>query len=328
MEPPALPRVSIILPLPQNESVPEPVLSALQRQSYHADKWEMLPAPYTEGENEFWDERIPPKTPGAAINEAVALATGSILVLLGPACIPAQNWLEALVAPLAAGQAHVAQGIVQMTPTSTASRFAALEQMETLREWSREGARLGIDHNNVAILRERWDRAGPCNTLVRTLDGLDRDLAYRLDIARAKGVLAAGARVVRSSDERFSTLAARHYALAHDVGMLVAAYGVGVLSSNHRPATVKMQTGLVVLWVTNLFLLAVAPPDAWFYANAVFFLVFLVSTTGLCTLALRTDRKLFWFLPVLVLLRAAVTACGFFAGWVRHQLARLHHERP
>lgn len=321
------PSVSVLVPVRNQPRWIEGCYLALKQQDYPRGLVEIIviDCGSTDGTAELarrWPGSMLCDRPvplGEAIDAAAARARGEVLALTHPTCVPSQQWLRNLIQPLLTPEtdADATQGTTASWQRAPVARFAALEAAQTIEEWTKLEELRSVDCASLAVRRQRWDQAGPSSRLVATLEGYNLDLAWRLDQARARIVLAPHAVAYQRHDETLAAWLARQYQLAHDAGMLMGERGLGVLAHSRQPGNTKIQAGLVMLTLVNLLLLLAASPDFYFYANLTLFLLFLLSAGGQAWYCRRRDPLLLPWLPALLLARATVTALGFLVGWAR-----------
>jgi cellulose synthase/poly-beta-1,6-N-acetylglucosamine synthase-like glycosyltransferase len=115
--------------------------------------------------------------PYVARNLGVSLARGEILAFTDVDCTPAETWIEAGLAALAASKADMVSGPVEI-PLPPRPSAAALLDSSRFLDQERYARDLGIGATaNLVVRRELVDRVGPFNE--RLLSGGDREFGLR-----------------------------------------------------------------------------------------------------------------------------------------------------
>jgi GT2 family glycosyltransferase len=170
------PFVSVIVPVYRDADGIRRCLAALRRQSYPADRYEVLvvdngsepPVELEPGEGPAVHLLVEPEPSSyAARNRGVRAARGEVLAFTDADCVPAADWLERGVAAVSrSGSSGVVGGRIELTFGDERRKTAAelLEQAIAFRQdqWV-ERLRFGATAN-VIVRREVFERVGPFDT--------------------------------------------------------------------------------------------------------------------------------------------------------------------
>lgn len=185
--PSAKPKVSIIIPVFNDQDGLDIALSSLQSQTYPSDSFEVLVVdngscpPIRISDFEGLRVRILQcETPGsyAARNAGAEAASGEIFAFTDADCSPCKEWLERGVASLTAGKGKwVVGGDVRFVPTESPAAVALYQITTGFGQESNIQEHGFSATANLICTRTQFDAVGPFDP--RLLSGGDREWCWR-----------------------------------------------------------------------------------------------------------------------------------------------------
>lgn len=246
----------------------------------------------------------------AARNAGAYAAQGDIIVFLDSDCVPAPDWLENLVAPLAWDDVVGGSGYVRTRQRSLLPRFVQLEYDERYERVAQREYIDFISSATAAYQREAFIEAGGFDTAM--LGAEDVDLSFRLAGAGRKLVFVPDAVVYHTHPETLQAYVIRKFKYAFWRANVYGRYPRKVADDSRTPHTQKLQ-----ILLSPLVGMSILGSVLWRPLRLVAALTsagFLASSAGFVKRVWRADPLVALVAPFLQLVSAWAAAAGLAAG--------------
>ncbi len=243
--------------------------------------------------------------PGAARNAGARTATGWILLFTDADCVPAPDWLEKMLAPMADPEVIGVKGVYQTFQNDLWARLAQLEFEERYEKLASHDEIDFIDTYSGAYRKSAFMAADGFNTELRQNE--DVDLAFRLKKSGARFIFAPEAKVAHTHREGWLAYASLKYWRGYWRMRIYRKHLQKAGNDTYTPWTLKAQLALLVLF-----------PVALFSKQLRFFwkVLWLGTCIPLARLALPERVSLAAVTPLFCLVRGVALLSGMAAGLV------------
>ena len=312
--------VSIVVPTFNGALRIEACLDALQRQqTERAFQILVVDDGSTDGTagivKQFAGVRVihqPNAGPAAARNRGAREAGASILLFTDDDCIPAQNWIDAMLAPFTDPEVVGAKGVYRTRQKPIIARFVQIEYEDKYRLMSPEKDIDFIDTYSAAFRRDRFLEMGGYDTSFPVACAEDVELSYRMSARGWKMRFVPDAMVGHTHPERLESYLRKKYKFAYWRMLAVRKNPAKGVKDSHTPQVMKLQ---ILLWpALALAALTDLTTHARFSATQLVLLLFLLSTLPFVLRAVRKDAAVGLLSPLLLAARSGAQFLGAFRG--------------
>lgn len=264
--------------------------------------------------------------PAAARNLGVSHAQGEILLFTDADCVPAQNWIEAMVGPFVDAEIVGAKGVYRTWQKELVARFVQLEYEDKYDRMRREPYIDFIDTYSAAYRKTVFQKNGGFDPAFPQASGEDIDFSWRLSRRGYNMVLAPNAVVYHRHVASVLDYVRRKYYVGYWRVLMYRHHPGKMMSDSHTPQTLKLQVGLAGLLVATLLGAILWRELLWVSLAIVG--IFVASTLPFDVKAARKDITVATVAPGLLFLRAIALGVGFAVGLLGHLIGRLKHHGP
>ena len=250
--------------------------------------------------------------PAAARNRGANEAKAKVLLFTDDDCIPAPNWLDAMLEPFADSGVVGVKGAYRTKQKSLIARFVQLDYEDRYRLMAGFDQIDFIDTYSAAFRRDNFLQMGGYDTRFLVACAEDVDLSYRMSAQGWKMKFAPGAIVNHTHPDTLAGYFGKKYKFAFWRVVALRKNPAKAVKDSHTPQIMKLQ-----LLLTPSLLLAVAFDLAlrpMIPASALVILAFLCSTSPFALRAAKKDRLAGLLSPALIGLRACAQFFGVVAG--------------
>ncbi len=256
--------------------------------------------------------RQPNQGPAVARNLGVQQAQGAIVLFTDADCVPAANWLEQMVAPFADAEIVGSKGVYRTRQPGLVPRFVQVEYQERYDQMERAHYIDFVDTYAAAYRRQVFLQHNGFDTSFPTASVEDQELSFRLAKRGYKMVFVAGAVVYHRHPPTLGAYVRRKYKTAYWKALVLRLHPEKAVRDSHTPGSLKVQMGLVCIFVPVLVLGAVL--GAFWPAFGIMLLLLAGSFAPFMVKAWRRDRAAALVSPVLLTARAAALSVGLAQG--------------
>lgn len=250
--------------------------------------------------------------PAAARNRGALEAGGEIICFTDDDCVPASDWLAAMVAPFEDSEVVGVKGVYRTQQKQLIARFVQLEYEDRYRRMSRFSNIDFIDTYSAAFRRDKFLEVRGFDTDFPVACAEDAELSYRMSARGWKMKFAPAAVVYHTHPETLSKYLAKKYKFAFWRMLAVRKNPHKAVADSHTPQLMKLQLLFpIALLLAVIFDLAVRPTVP---ATGVVLLAFLVSTLPFAARAMKKYPVVGLLSPLLLALRACAQMLGVAAG--------------
>lgn len=252
--------------------------------------------------------------PAAARNRGAQEAGGAIILFTDDDCVPAQNWLDAMLAPFSDPAVVGAKGIYRTHQRRLVARFVQVEYEDRYRLMAGLSAIDFIDTYSAAFRRDRFLEMGGYDTSFPVACAEDIELSYRMSARGWKMKFVPTAIVYHTHPDTLWRYLKKKYKFAFWRVLAVRKNPSKGVKDSHTPQIMKLQ----LLFAPALLLaigMDMATRPHW-PTSAVVLAAFLLSTCPFVIRALRKDALIGLLSPVLLGARACAQMLGVAAGLI------------
>ncbi len=248
-----------------------------------------------------------------ARNQAIHEATGEVICFTNGDCLPAEDWIEAITAPLHDPAIVGVKGVYTSQQRNPVARFIQLEYEE---KYDRLGKARSVDFVDGYSAAYRCDVLASNHGFDERFNRLeDQELSYRLASRGYRLVFEPSARVQRQHTTSISGYMRTKFRNAAWQSQVIRRFPGQAFRDSYTPQSIKIQlvimAALVVSAFMGLFSSKVLLPVLLLLTG------FFFSTVPFILRAWKQDRKVALLSPVLLLLRAASLGFGYAYGTIR-----------
>ena len=245
-----------------------------------------------------------------ARNVGMSRARGEIILFTDADCLPAPDWIEAMLRPFADPQIAGAKGVYGTRQTSLVARFAQLEY-ETRYEIMRRQRYIDfIDTYSAGYRREVLERHGGFDASFRIDE--DQELSFRLAEAGHKMVFNPEALVYHQHPATLRRYLRRKAQIGYWKALVLRRHPDKAMRDSHTPQSLKAQLGLAALACLGLLLSPLHRRFLW--AGLAALGGFGLTAARFVALAARRDPQLAWVALPILFLRALALGWGLARG--------------
>lgn len=250
--------------------------------------------------------------PAAARNRGAREARGEILLFTDDDCVPRQDWLEAMLAPLADPDVIGTKGVYRTSQRDIAARFVQLEYEDRYRFMSAVEDIDFIDTYSAAFVRDRFIEMDGFDTSFPVACAEDIELSYRMSARGWKMRFAPSAVVYHTHPDSLGRYLRKKRKFAFWRVLALKKNPVKAIKDSHTPQIMKLQLLFPPALCVTLLL------DMAFHfrtpLSAILLGCFLISALPFAARAFRKDPLVALLSPFLLGARSGAQVLGVMGG--------------
>jgi GT2 family glycosyltransferase len=257
--------------------------------------------------------------PAAARNRGALEARGELILFTDDDCVPAPDWLDAMLAPFNDPEVVGAKGIYRTHQKSLAARFVQIEYEDRYRMMAGLPSIDFIDTYSAAFRRDRFLQMHGYDTSFPVACAEDIELSYRMSAQGWKMKFVPSAIVTHTHPDTFSRYLKKKYKFAYWRVLAVRKNPAKGVKDSHTPQVMKLQLLFAPALLLAIAFDLLARPA--FPASVVVLIAFLLSTLPFAVRAIPKDPVIGVLAPALLAARACAQFMGVASGLVyaRHK---------
>jgi glycosyltransferase involved in cell wall biosynthesis len=260
--------------------------------------------------------------PAVARNRGITEARGTVVLFTDADCVPAPEWIQEMIAPLADPQIAGSKGVYRTRQQDLTARFIQIEYEDRYDRTARYMYVDFIDTYAAGYRRDVLVASGGFNTSFPFASVEDQELSFRLASAGHKMVFNPRAVVYHRHPESWRRYAQRKHKIGYWKTLVLRLHPSKAWRDSHTPSNLKVQMLLAALSAPLALLSFFVRPYVGLLGLTL--AAFAASAVPFVIKAWHRDRPLaFLCLPVLYL-RAWSLGLGLVAGY----LSALFHRGP
>lgn len=317
--------ISVIVPAYNAAQTIGDCVQALLRQSVERDRYEIVVV--DDGSTDATSELVAkyPSVrvirqdnagPAVARNRGAQQARGDILLFTDADCVPAEDWIERMVAPFQSADGVVGvKGTYRSHQKALMARFVQLEYEDKYRRMARYEHIDFVDTYSAGYRRGVFLENGGFDTSFPTASVEDQEFSFRLARQGHRMVFVPDAYVYHLGHaDTLSKYVRKKYKIGYWKVLVHRRHPEKMIADTHTPQILKVQLLLAAAWAALLIGGALWPVLWWGALAAV--CGFLLTAVPFAWKALSGDVVVALLSPVLLFLRAWALGLGFAAGLV------------
>ncbi len=246
---------------------------------------------------------------GAARNSGTAIAQGEIILFTDADCIPATNWLSAMLAPFADPDLAGCKGIYATDQRQLVARFVQIEYEDKYDLLRPQPTIDFIDTYSAAYRRAVLQASGGFDTRIFYVE--DQELSFRLAADGRKMIFQPDAIVTHLHSDSLRAYTRKKFYIGYWKAQIMRLHPARLVKDSHTPQIIKVQMGLMALAFLTVAAGLLFTPI--FIATAGVMGLFFITTLPFTAKAWGKDRQVALIAPFLLAARA--TALGFGYAW-------------
>ncbi len=261
------------------------------------------------------------KGPAWQRNFGAKKARGKIIVFTDSDCIPGKNWLKEMIKPIENGKAIGVQGTYRtLNKESVIARFEGYEIEKRHERMKKEKHIDFIGTFSASYVKDVFIKFGGFDTRFKTASGEDPELSYRMAKAGYKLVFNPKAYVYHPHPETPKKYLKQKFYRAYWRVLMYKKHPDKMMKDSYTGLEVPVSTASAGLFL--FFILLSGFSKIFLFLSLVFLITFLLANLGTIIFMGKKERKMYFFAPFLIFLRAVVWISGFIAGMLRFLLKR------
>lgn len=315
-------KVTVIIPIYNNQESIKKCIEALLRQDYPKSDYEVIVVNdgSTDGTadvvNAYPVRYISQKNqgPAAARNRGAGEATGDIILFTDSDCVPDPDWIREMVKPFDVPDVVAVKGAYKTSQRALTARFAQIEFEERFNMLKKAESIDMVDTYSAGFRRGIFLEMEGFDTSFPVANNEDTELSYRMSRLGFRMIFNPGAVVCHlnhpDSIKRYARL---KFWRGYWRMVVYKRFPDKMIKDTYTPQTLKLQ-------ILSLFLFFAGIPLILFFPAAGIFLLFITSLSFLflsvpfTMLAFSKDPVVGLFTPFLLLVRAALIGIGVLWG--------------
>ena len=261
--------------------------------------------------------------PAAARNHGALEALGMIILFTDDDCVPAADWLDAMLEPFDDPEVVGAKGVYRTRQKSLVARFVQIEYEDRYRLMADLDRIDFIDTYSAAFRRDRFLEMTGYDTSFPVACAEDIELSYRMSARGWKMKFAPAAIVYHRHPDTLWRYLKKKYKFAFWRVHALRKNPSKAVKDSHTPQIMKLQLlfapALLLALAFDLIIRLRVPSSALVLA------AFLVTTLPFALGAIRKDPTVGLLSPALLAARACAQVLGVTAGLIhaRHKPAEV-----
>jgi cellulose synthase/poly-beta-1,6-N-acetylglucosamine synthase-like glycosyltransferase len=266
--------------------------------------------------------------PASARNRGASEATGEVILFTDDDCVPAPEWLDAMLGPFTNPSVVGTKGIYRTRQRSVVARFVQIEYEDRYRLMRKFRDIDFVDTYSAAFRRERFLELGGYDTSFPVACAEDIELSYRMSERGWKMKFAPKAVVFHTHPDTLSGYLRKKYKFAFWRVLALRKNPAKALRDSHTPQLMKLQLLFVPALLTAV-MLDLTQPTKGAVSLAVLG-AFLITTVPFAVRAFVKDRTVGLLSPALLAVRACAQLLGVINGllFAGREPARLKTNSP
>lgn len=266
--------------------------------------------------------------PASARNRGASEATGEVILFTDDDCVPAPEWLDAMLGPFTNPSVVGTKGIYRTRQRSVVARFVQIEYEDRYRLMRKFRDIDFVDTYSAAFRRERFLELGGYDTSFPVACAEDIELSYRMSERGWKMKFAPKAVVFHTHPDTLSGYLRKKYKFAFWRVLALRKNPAKALRDSHTPQLMKLQLLFVPALLTAV-MLDLTQPTKGAVSLAVLG-AFLITTVPFAVRAFVKDPTVGLLSPALLAVRACAQLLGVINGllFAGREPARLKTNSP
>ena len=248
----------------------------------------------------------------AARNLGLQEARGEIILFTDADCVPAPNWIEAMLKPFRDPAVVGSKGVYRTKQKGLVPRFAQLEYESRYDLMQRKQYIDFIDTYSAGYRRAVLAQAGGFDARFRIDE--DQELSFRLAREGHKMVFNPAAVVYHRHPATLRRYWKRKYQIGYWKAFVLRRHPQKAIEDSHTPQSLKAE----LAWAYLVLLAALASPlyPPLILAAALALALFLVTALPFTLKALRRDFAVGVIAPLMLFVRALALGLGLAVGFL------------
>jgi GT2 family glycosyltransferase len=252
--------------------------------------------------------------PAVARNRGATEAHGEILLFTDDDCVPAPNWLDAMLEPFRDPEIVGAKGVYCTHQDSVVARFVQLEYEDRYRLMAIHDYIDFIDTYSAAFRRERFLDMKGYDTSFPVACAEDIELSYRMSRRGWRMTFVPSAVVAHTHPHSLSRYLGKKYKFAFWRVLALSKNPGKTLKDSHTPQLMKLQLLFIPVLLVGFVVDQIVRPAL--PLSLLVLAAFLGSTIPFALRAARKDPVVGLASPVLLAARSVAQMLGISAGLV------------
>ena len=261
--------------------------------------------------------RQPHRGPAAARNYGAQNASGEIILFIDADCVPANDWIERMIAPFGEMEIVGVKGTYLSHQTSLIARFVQIEYEDKYKRMRRDKYIDFIDTYSAGYRRDIFLENDGFDTRFSVASVEDQEFSFRLAEQGYKMLFVPEAHVSHLGHaDNLKKYIAKKFKIGYWKVLVHIKHPDKLIRDSHTPQVLKLQILFAGLSVFFLVLGFVFQISRWGLSLSL--LVFFLTTLPFAWDAWKKDRWVALLSPFLLFIRSIALGTGFAVGLIKN----------